>query len=93
MARVIKEAFENEDLWRGQFTCTGAGWEQHGTVPCGRLIEVLASDIVARKHTDYGGGTDVYYGFHCPVCNSFTEIPYTRLNSTVRSMANSKSHI
>ena len=49
MARVLKQANKNEKLWRKELTCTGAGWQQHGAVPCGRLIEVLATED--RKST------------------------------------------
>ena len=86
MARVLKEASENPKLWRKEFTCTGQGWMQTAH-PCGRLIEVLASDVRTRRHTDYGGGTDTYYGFYCPECGCFTEISEHKLPYEVKSMA------
>ena len=91
MARVLKRASENPKLWRGKYTCTGKGWVQN-THPCGSLIEVLASDITTRDHTDYGGGRDTYYGFYCPVCGCFTEIPESKLPYEVKSMAQSTMH-
>lgn len=86
MARVLKEAQDNAQLWRGELTCTGAGWQQTGK-PCGRLIEVLASDVEARGHTDMTGCRDTYYGFRCPACGCWTEIPSGDLPYDVKSMA------
>lgn len=93
MARVLKQANENLDLWRKEVTCTGAGWEQHGCRPCGSLIEVLATDIVARKYTDISGVTDTYYGFYCPQCGSFTELSFESVPYEIRSMANKRSQL
>lgn len=87
MARVLKEAAENDKLWRAEETCTGRGWAQDGTRPCGRLIEVLATDIVCRTHTDLCGDKDRYYGFICPGCGSFTEMDKSKIPSDVRHMA------
>lgn len=92
MARVLKQANKNEKLWRKELTCTGAGWQQHGTVPCGRLIEVLATDVEARAHSGWDG-TDIYYGFHCPCCHAFTEIPKTTIPGYVQNMAKSRSKL
>lgn len=90
MARVVASAKKNPKLWRKEFTCTGKGWMQHGTTPCGQLIEVLGTDICSRLHTDYGGGTDEYFGFYCPSCGSFTEIPTNKIPYEIRSMASKK---
>lgn len=37
---------------------------------CKSKLEAEISDFYYWDHHDYGGGTDRYYGFVCPVCNS-----------------------
>ena len=69
MAKILKEANENPDLWKIEVTCTGKGWHQGNLTPCYRLIEVTALDIRRRYYDGY-----TYYGFVCPVCGCFTEI-------------------
>lgn len=85
--KVLKVAVENESLWKGEFSCTGEGWEQHGKNPCGCLLEVSASDIQYRKHRDLSGDVDIYYGFTCCNCGCFTEIPTSAMPNYVRNMA------
>ena len=84
--RKLANASENPNIWKKEVTCTGAGWQQTGT-PCHSLFEIDARDIKRRTHTDYGGGTDTYYGFVCPDCGCFTEIPSKDIPSHVKSNA------
>lgn len=36
---------------------------------CGAVIEYFLNEVgFLRKCTDYGGGTEVLYGFRCPQC-------------------------
>lgn len=85
--RLIATRENNIDKWSIQETCTGRGWDQNGKSPCLALFEIDASDIYARIHHDYGGGSDTYYGFVCPRCGCFTEISNRRLPSYVRANA------
>lgn len=84
MARVIAEAKDNPDLWRKRITCTGYGWQQVNK-PCGRLIEIDATDVLQRHHRSYGEA-EIYYGFICPCCGCFTQIT-GEIPLSVRSMA------
>lgn len=85
--RKIANGNDNPNKWTMQATCTGAGWSQKGRGPCYSLFELDGRDIYKRSHTDYGGCTDTYYGFICPDCGCFTEIPKEKLPSGVRSNA------
>jgi len=84
--KVLKTGKDNPNLWKKEYTCTGYGWEQHGSIPCGALLEVSITDIRRRFHTDMGGCTDEYYGFTCPKCQCFTEIPHEDVPSNLRGM-------
>ena len=84
--RVLEFGKDNPNVWKKEFTCTGKGWQQKKT-PCGALLEVSAQDIQYRTHTDISGFTDVYYGFTCPLCGCFTEIPTSQVPSSVRTTA------
>lgn len=35
---------------------------------CGVKLSYLPVDLIERKHTDYGGGTEVRYCIDCPKC-------------------------
>ncbi len=83
--KILAKAKDNPNLWRGEFTCTGDGWDQEGKTPCGCLLELQATDILYRKHTDLGGSTDTYYGFVCCKCGCFTEIPDKEIPYLVRT--------
>ena len=85
--REIATKEENPNIWRMEATCDGNGWNQNGKTPCFRLFEVDASDILKRAHTDISGCTDIYYGFRCPRCGCFTEIPSRKIPFNVRSVA------
>lgn len=87
MARKLATAQENTELFRIQVTCDGRGWNQDGHDPCYALWEATEADIYSRPHTDYGGSTDIYYGFVCPDCGCFTEINAKYLPSNVKSKA------
>lgn len=87
MARVIAEAKDNPELWKTQSTCTGKGWCDPYLHPCYRLIEIDATDIYKRKHTDMSGCTDVYYGFICPACGTFTELNDKFIPDYIKSKA------
>lgn len=84
--RKLASASENPNIWKIEASCTGAGWQQSRT-PCNALYEINATDIKKRTHTDYGGGTDTYYGFVCPDCGCFTEISESKIPYNVRSHA------
>lgn len=85
--KLIAEANENPELFTVKITCTGNGWDQGEKIPCGRLWEISGTDILKRNHTDYSGETDTYYGFVCPKCGCFTEIPLSKLTGFSTSMA------
>ena len=73
--KVLKTGLENSEVWRHEYTCTGAGWVQpQGATPCGALLEVSGQDIVYRDHIYMGRDTERYYGFTCPICQCFTEL-------------------
>lgn len=81
------ERVKQEKLWKTQEICTGAGWNQNGRIPCGEVFEIDEMEIQRRSHSDYGGGSDTYYGFTCPVCGCFTELNEKQLPSYVKSKA------
>lgn len=85
--KKLADAKDNPQLWKTEATCSGKGWDQSGKIPCYALWEVTAKDIKKRSHTDYGGGTDTYYGFVCPDCGCFTELPEKDIPHEVRSHA------
>lgn len=87
MARKLADEKNNPQLWKMEVTCSGKGWNQNGKCPCYALWEVTAMDIRKRTHTDYGGGTDTYYGFVCPDCGCFTEISEKDIPHDVKSHA------
>lgn len=78
---------DNPEKWTIKATCDGNGWNQEGRTPCGSLFELDSTDIQKRTYTDYGGGTDTYYGFTCPDCGCFSEIPSNKIPSHIRSNA------
>ena len=86
MARVIAEAKDNPELWRMKITCTCKGWNDN-TAPCYRLLEIDATDIYKRTHTSIDQSTDVYYGFICPMCGTFTEISEASIPDYVKNHA------
>lgn len=90
--KVIATADKNENIWKHQYTCTGKGWEQHGKHPCGALLEIEATDLFKRNHTDYSGCTDTYYGFECCECGCFTEINTKDIPNEVLHMAKKYKH-
>lgn len=85
--KVIAKAKNNPNIWHDKFTCTGAGWDQDGKIPCGCLLDVQATDIQYRNHTDISGFTDTYYGFVCCECGCFTEIPIKKIPIQVEKFA------
>lgn len=87
--KKIANGNENPNQWKIQATCTGKGWNQNHKVPCNALFELNQSDIYFRTYTDYGGGTDTYYGFICPDCGCFTELNSNDLPSYIKSSAKS----
>jgi len=56
--KLLKVSNENPELYKIDCACTGKGWAQSGKTPCGRLWEVLATDIYERRYTDLSGCTD-----------------------------------
>lgn len=87
MAKIIAEAKDNPELWKMQLTCTGAGWDGSEQHPCYRLIEIDGRDIYKRGYTDISGSTDIYYGFICPACGTFTEISEDKIPESVKGHA------
>ena len=85
--KVLAEGNKNPNLWKIKATCSGRGWAQTNK-PCGALLEVSELDILKRKHTDISGSTDIYYGFRCPICGCFTEIPFNQVPDRVQNQAN-----
>ena len=85
--KKIADGRNNEKQWKMEATCTGAGWNQNGKSPCYSLFELTGGDIRKRTHVDYGGGKDTYYGFVCPDCGCFTELPEGKIPYSVRSNA------
>lgn len=85
--RKLADGKNNPEIWKTKATCSGAGWNQEGRTPCYSLWEVTALDIRSRRHTDYGGGTETYYGFVCPECGCFTELNSKDIPYDVRSKA------
>lgn len=89
--RILDRNPENMG-WTIDTFCTGYGWDQHGKQPCGAKLEVSDKDIRCRTHTDISGCTDAYYGFTCPICGCFTEIPSHKVPYTVQAFAEKRSH-
>ena len=85
--RKLANGNENTKKWSLEATCTGMGWDQLGKTPCNALFELNQGDIYQRKHTDYSGCTDTYYGFICPDCGCFTELKSSDIPSFVRNTA------
>jgi len=85
--KKLADAKNNPDVFKIEHTCTGKGWKQGGRKPCYALWEVAAYDILKRKSMDYGGGTEISYGFICPECGCFTEIDAAKLPYEVKSNA------
>lgn len=83
--KVLVESKNNQKIWKGKFACTGKGWIQDG-IPCGSILEVAATDLRTRLHTDLYEETTKYYGFVCPVCGCYTEIK-KKLPVTAKHMA------
>ena len=83
----LATANENPNAFKMQATCDGRGWNQNGRRPCLALWEITANDIRMRKHTDYSGETDSYYGFVCPDCGCFTELDPREIPLYVRNNA------
>ena len=71
--KVLAKKEDNPNLPTMQVSCTGKGIHNE-TKPCGALLEVNVLDIEKATHTDYGGGSDVYYRITCPDCGTKTEI-------------------
>lgn len=86
MARVLKEAEENPNIWKMEVTCDGNGWNQEGLVPCRRLIEIDERDIQKRSYNSYDE-IETYYGFTCPECHCFTQIDEKLIPKNVKSKA------
>lgn len=84
--RIIDRNPENLG-WEKECFCTGEGWTQYGRTPCHAKLAVADKDIMARKHTDYSGDTSTYFGFVCPICGCFTEIPENELPYKVKNLA------
>lgn len=79
--KVIKYGHENEKLETIEVSCTGIGFSDKG---CGALLEVNGFDIKSGTSRDYGGGTDTYYFFTCPVCGAKTEVSYSSLTNQMK---------
>lgn len=86
MAKVLKEADENPNIWRMEVTCNGNGWDQENLIPCRRLIEIDERDVQKRIYDDYGEN-ETYYGFTCPKCHCFTQIPEKSIPWNVKKKA------
>ena len=71
--KVLKQNTEHKG-WKCKLVCTGSGNRGHG---CKSLLLVGVTDVYETKNTDYGGGTDYYQTFCCPVCGTETDIPWT----------------
>lgn len=83
--KIVKYGHENTTLETIEVSCTGIGFgEKCG---CGALLEVNGSDIRTNVHYDYGGGSDRYYYFVCPVCGVKTEIYSKNMPSQMIHMA------
>ena len=85
--KKLADGKDNQRLWKVEATCTGRGWNQEGKSPCYALWEVSAMDIMKRVHTDISGDSDTYYGFLCPECGCFTELPSSDVPNFIRTNA------
>lgn len=83
MAKILKKAIDNPELWNMEVTCTGKGWYQNGKQPCYSLLEIYPYDILKRSSTDISGISDTYYGFICPKCGCFTELDTSKIPSHI----------
>ena len=83
----IIDPYPENNGWTMEAFCTGKGWDQNGLVPCNAKLEVADIDMQVRYYTDYGGGTDEYFGVCCPICYCFTEVDKNKLPQHVKEMA------
>ena len=67
--KIIKEGLWKLP-WSEKYTC------KH--TPCGAILQVDEGDIFAP---DYNTG----YGFNCPICGSYNEVPWKEIPERVRS--------
>ncbi|MBI5654160.1 hypothetical protein HZC53_00680 [Candidatus Uhrbacteria bacterium] len=56
--------------WSVECVCTGKG---NGGAGCGSKLLVEKGDLYQTSHSDYGGGTDYFVTFCCPVCGVETD--------------------
>jgi len=87
--KVIEQGNYKSD-WKMQVKCTAKGWGQNrGRKPCYSLLEVEDGDVLERYYSGDIAGMDsgIYYGFICPVCKCFTELPYKEIPNHVREYA------
>jgi hypothetical protein len=68
--KVIKKG-RGQKGWSKEYTCTGNG---NGGGGCGAILLVSEGDIYMTSHSDYGGGTDYFTTFRCPLCKVETDI-------------------
>lgn len=60
--KIIKRV-EAKDRVLGKVTCK----------KCTSELEITMADLRAGTSTDYGGDSESYVGFTCPVCESFQD--------------------
>jgi len=84
--KIIDEQEPFQD-WEKEVECNGVGWRQGDKVPCGSKLIIDRDDLKLRKWFKYPDSEGVNYGFICPNCNCFTEIPTDELDKNLRKLA------
>lgn len=73
--KIIQEGDQYIDkTWEIQ--CTGEGWNQHGKVPCGSILEVNVYDLMRYAGQDYPISRPPTIWFKCIKCECRTDISH-----------------
>jgi len=81
---IKRSAFED---WSKEVECTGKGWHQEDNIPCRSTLKINKDDLLKRKWYKYPELEGMNYGFVCPACGCFTEIPSGELDKHLQKMA------
>lgn len=85
MAEILEEGNYKFPDWSIEARCMGAlDWEKLGKPrkPCYSKLKLEDGDIVRRI-----GSGETYYGFICPKCKCFTELPEEEIPENVKEYA------
>lgn len=74
---------ERAKEWSLKVTCTGEGWCQKHLI-CGSELLLNPQDVLERKRKGDYDETVASYGFICPVCHCFTEIPGEKIPGAIK---------